>query len=152
MEGSEFEKYFEKVPHLMSHFLGVFSINTIPSRMKVRTFFVTNLSKSDSIGSHWIAILKPCKGVIEIFDSLGFRPDLVLPFLKFREKLTIEFNETQVQSLLSISCGKFVVMMTVERMLNLDLSFEMIFHDIFTENTEINEKNVIAFCESIIQM
>jgi len=150
MEGSEFEEYFQKFPCLMKHFLGVYSINTMPSRMKVRTFFVTNLSKVNTPGTHWVAVIKPCKGHLEIFDSLSFRPNLVLPFLKFNEKLCLESNETAVQSSSSTLCGKFVVTFCIERMMNLDLSFQMLLDDIFTINTEINEIKVTQFCDEVI--
>ena len=78
-----------------------------------------------------------------MFDSLGFRPDLIVPYLKFREKLSIDYNKTQVQSNESISCGKFVIYLCADRMLNMDLSFQMILEDIFVENTQVNEKNVL---------
>lgn len=150
MEASEFLTFFQNLPFLLPHFLGVFSINTMPTRMPVKSFFVTNLSKSDEPGSHWIALVKPCKGHLEIFDSLSFRPHLVVPYLKFREKLCLESNETQVQSNDSILCGKFVITFCVERMLNLDLSFRMLLDDVFELNKESNEKIVTDFCENLM--
>lgn len=149
MEGSEFKTYFQKFPCLLPHFLGVYSIDTMPRRMPIRSFFVTNLSKANTLGTHWIAVVKPSKGHLEIFDSLSFRPDLILPYLKFREKFTLEYNDTQVQSSESISCGKFVVTFCVERMLNLDLSFDMLLEEVFVENKEINEERVNDFCDKL---
>lgn len=150
MDGSEFIQYFEKLPFLMAHFLGVYSIDTMPRRMPVKSFFITNLSKSIEPGTHWCAIIKPCKGHLEIFDSLSFRPHLILPYLNFREKLSLECNETQVQSNESILCGKFVITFCVERMLNLDLSFQMLLDDIFEINKEANEKIVTDFCDNLL--
>jgi hypothetical protein len=152
MEGSEFELYFKNLPFLLPQFLGVYSINTMPTRMPNRTFFVTNLSEADKLGTHWIAVIKPNKGHLEIFDSLSFRPYLVIPYLKFREKLSLEYNETQVQSNDSILCGKFVVTFCVERMLNLDLSLEMLLDDIFVLNKDINEKTVTDFCDNLMKL
>jgi hypothetical protein len=152
MEGSEFQNYFNNLPFLLPHFLGVYSINTMPTRMPIRTFFVTNLSEADKVGTHWIAVIKPNKGHLEIFDSLSFRPNLVLPYLKFREKLSLEYNETQIQSNDSILCGKFVVTFCVERMLNLDLSLEMLLDDIFVLNKESNENTVSDFCDNLMKL
>lgn len=153
MEGSEFISYFENLPYLLPHFLGVFAINNMPKRMKNRTFFVTNLSEADKPGTHWIAVIKPEKGVLEIFDSLSFRPHLILPYLKFQEKLTVESNQTAVQSENSTLCGKFVITFCVERMQNLDVSFPMLLKDIFdVENKEKNDKIVTDFCDNLTSM
>lgn len=150
MEGTEFDKYFSHLPFLLPHFLGVFSINTMPTRIKVRSFFITNLSESDKPGTHWIAIVKPKKGHVEIFDSLGFRPDLVYPFLRIREDVSYESNDVAFQSDNSTLCGKFVITFCVERMVNLDLSFKMICTDIFETNKECNDKIVTDFCENLL--
>ena len=152
MEGSEFQVYFEKLNFLMDRFLGVVSVDTMPTRMPVRSFFVTNLSKASELGTHWLAVVKPSKGNLEIFDSLSFRPNLVLPYLKFREKLSFEYNETQVQSNDSVLCGKFVITFCVERMLNLDLSFQMLLNDIFDLNKENNDKIVTDFCDNLLKI
>lgn len=147
MEGSEFQIYFQRIPVILPHFLGVFSVNTMPRRMPIPSFFVTNLSKAEDAGTHWVAVTKPRKGHLEIFDSLGFRSDLILPFLNVREKNKLEFNVTQVQSNDSILCGKFVITYCVERMMNLDLSLEMLLDDVFQINKESNDKIVTDFCD-----
>ena len=97
MEGFEFQIYFQHVPLILPHFLGVYSIDTMPRRMPVPSFYITNLSKAETAGTHWIAVTKPRKGHLEIFDSLGFRSDLILPFLNMREKIQLEYNVTQLQ-------------------------------------------------------
>ena len=152
MDGTEFIKYFTHLPVIVPHFLGVFSINNMPTRIKVRTFFITNLSEAHKPGTHWIAIVKPKKGLVEIFDSLGFRPDLVVPYLRIREKVCFETNETAFQSDSSLLCGKFVITFCAERMLNLDLSFNMLLTDIFETNKETNDKIVTDFCENLLSL
>ena len=152
MEGSEFSIYFQHLSLILPHYLGVFSINTMPTRMPVRSFFITNLSKAEDVGSHWIGVLKPHKGHLEIFDSLGFRSNLVLPYLNFSEKLKLEYNETQVQSNNSVLCGKFVITFCVERMMNLDLSLDMLLDDVFLLNKECNDKIVTDFCDNLLKL
>lgn len=152
MEGSEFPIYFQNLPFILPHFLGVFSVDTIPQRLKVKSFFITNLSKSQDEGTHWIAVVKPRKGHLEVFDSLSFRPELVMPYLKFAENLKLEFNTTQVQSNESILCGKFVITFCVERMMNLDLTFNMLLDDVFSVNKTNNDKIVTDFCEELLKL
>ena len=59
MEGFEFQIYFQHVPLILPHFLGVYSIDTMPRRMPVPSFYITNLSKAETAGTHWIAVTKP---------------------------------------------------------------------------------------------
>jgi hypothetical protein len=152
MDGSEFPIYFQNLPFLLPHFLGVYSIDTMPRRTPIKSFFVTNLSKAQNIGSHWIAVTKPRKGHLEIFDSLGFRHDLVMPYLNFSEKLQLEYNETQLQSNDSILCGKFVITFCVERMMNLDLPLDMLLDDVFLLNKDSNDKIVSDFCDNLLKL
>lgn len=121
MESSEFISYFEKVPAILKHFLGVYSIDTIPKRIKLLNFFVCNLSKKTERGSHWIAFIKTRPKEIEIFDSLGSNWDLIYANLNFSENLKILYNETAFQGIDSISCGKFVITFLIERLSNIQV-------------------------------
>ena len=149
MEGNQFKKYFEKIPQILPHFLGVFSIDQMPTKIKTRTFFICNLSKHTEEGSHWIVIIKTDINQLEIFDSLGVKIDYVTSFLKLKNKITIEYNETQFQSNTSVSCGFFCLYFSIERLFNLSMTFENLLEDIFDLNTEINEQKVLDFCSTL---
>jgi hypothetical protein len=149
MEGTQFQKYFEKIPQILPHFLGVFSIDRMPVRMKIRTFFICNLSKHSEAGSHWIVIFKTDINKIEVFDSLGVKIDYVTSFFKFKTKISVEFNETSFQSETTASCGYFCIYFSIERIFNLSMTFEHLLEDIFSENKSINEEKVLDFCQSL---
>jgi hypothetical protein len=149
MLSSEFENYFDKVPCLKKHFEGVFSIDNFPKNIKVRSFFVCNMSKSNDLGTHWISIVKPEPKTIEIFDSLGTKIDILRPYLKFKNNPTIVYNVNAFQTSNSSTCGFFAIFFLVERCFNFDLKFKEVLAEIFDENLEINEKQVVDFCENL---
>lgn len=84
-----------------------------------------------------------------MFDSLGVDSEkkiMVENFCKFSTKEII-FNETAFQESESDTCGLFALYFAIERMHNLDLSFEEILHDLFKTDKSHNEKKVQEFCD-----
>ena len=123
----------------------------MPKTIKWRHFCFCNTDVKSGTGKHWICFLKSHKDTIELFDSLGVDNDkyvLLKNYCKFPVSKLI-FNETSFQDKTSDTCGKFVLYFAIERMHNLDLSFEEILHDIFEEKTKINEEKVVLFCDSL---
>lgn len=149
MESSEFVTYFEKVPFLMKHFLGVFPIDQLPKRLKKKTFFVCNLDPSTMPGSHWICFIKLVSTECEIFDSFGVNMTYILPFIKFNQKTHFVYNTNSVQDKTSLLCGKFVVMFIIERFLNQTMEFCDLIDEIFTENKIQNDDIVTKFCDDL---
>ena len=145
MLNSDIELYFQKMPCLEKHFMGVFSIDNIPKKIKVRSFFVSNLSKSSEPGSHWISFIKSEPKTIEIFDSLGTKINNLRPYLKFSNNPDIKYNEAAFQTTTSSTCGLFAIMFLIERSFNFDLKFNELLVDIFDKNSEINENIVVNF-------
>ncbi len=148
MLSSDIKHYFQKMPCLEKHFMGVFSIDNFPKKIKLRSFFVTNLSKSSEPGSHWISIIKSEPKMIEIFDSLGTKIDHLRPYLKFSNNPNIIYNEAAFQTTTSSTCGLFATMFLIERSFNFDLKFNELLAEIFDKNPEINEKIVVEFFET----
>ena len=149
MISSEVAAYFEKNPSVNKHFMGVYSIDTLPNFIPVKKCLVVNLSKSYEIGSHWISLIRPHHKQIEIFDSLGTDMNKLTPYLHFNSKIQIEYNMEPFQKSSSSSCGYFAVTFLYERLFNLDLSFKELLSEIFSSNLEINEKTVIDFCDGL---
>ena len=90
---------------------------------------------------------------IEVFDSLGVNEEKlnnIKQYFKFRGIKTLEYNESKFQSETSESCGLFVIYFLIERLYNLDLTFDDILEDIFDINSALNEDKVIRFCENIL--
>ena len=117
MQGLEFYNYFENFPELKKHFLGVFSIDTLPVAIKFRTFCICNTDVEQGLGKHWICFLRNEKSKIECFDSLGIsieKKALLLKFCKFNQKSLI-FNESKFQKDDTDSCGLFCIYFLFER-------------------------------------
>jgi len=149
METSEFKLYFEKVPQLINHFLGVFPIDKLPSKILKKQFFVANLDPSYKEGSHWICFIRLQGTDCEIFDSLGVKIETILPYVSFNQKLTFIYNSTPVQSQISKLCGKFVVTFLIERMLNQTMHFNDLLEDLFSINLASNDVIVTKFCADL---
>ena len=96
--------------------------------------------------------VRTSKETIECFDSLGVNDEkkqTLKSSCKFKGIKEMIFNETQFQSDVSDTCGLFSIYFIVERMFNLDLSFEEILSDIFDpENHLENENKVKEFYET----
>jgi|JFJP01.1.fsa_nt_gi hypothetical protein len=149
METSEFKDYFSKIPQLLNHFLGVFPIDKLPTRIRKKQFFVANLDPSYKEGSHWICFIRLHGIECEIFDSLGVQIDKIMPYIVFNQRLTFTFNSTPVQSLTSRLCGKFVVTFLIERMLNQTMDFNDLLEDIFSLKLDNNDAKVTEFCANL---
>ena len=151
MQGQEFYDYLSLFPNFKNHFKGIFSIDTLPKIIGYRKFIISNTDIQSGEGKHWFCFFQSSKKEIEIFDSLGideFKKSLLTKYCSFRLKELI-FNTTAFQDLNSSSCGKFVLYFSIERMFNLDLTFEEFLQLIFDENVQKNETLVEEFCEEI---
>ena len=152
MQSSEFQKYIDSTPVLKKHYIGVFSIDTLPKIIKYRKFCICNTDVQSGNGKHWICFVRTSKNSIELFDSLGIddeKKNLIIRFCKFNIK-EIVFNETPFQATFSDTCGLYVLYFLFERLFNLDLSFDDLLNDIFNEDVLKNEKTVQDFCEHIL--
>lgn len=119
-------------------FRGVFSIDKLP-KMKIKRPFsiVINTDHSDGPGLHWVAIWTPLIGKIEYFDSFGYppmNPEIIL-FINLNGKSFI-YNNMQVQSNLTSSCGKFCILFILFRSRN--IPYKM-FLNLFYCNKKYNE-------------
>lgn len=93
-----------------NYFKGVYALDCIPKIIKNKpALLIVNLDKSNSPGSHWVAIYLPVKGSPEYFDSFGIEP-LYSEFLEFFKKnkyTMVLYNKTQLQDFLSTVCGQY---------------------------------------------
>jgi hypothetical protein len=153
MQGSELSAIIEKFKTLQKHFLGVYSIDTLPNFSKLKTFCFCNTDVSDGAGKHWLCFVKSSKKVLECFDSLGVdnnKLQLLRDNCNFTNIYEIDYNETQFQESSSSTCGKFVIYFAIHRMHNLDLDFEEVLEEIFTLNHIENEKTVDDFVKDFL--
>jgi hypothetical protein len=154
MQGSDFEQYFVTFPFLKKHFLGVFSIDTLPKSIKYRHFCICNTDKSTQVGQHWFCFLRNHNSEIECFDSLGIneeKKENLKKYCCFNRMKELIFNETAFQTQTSNTCGLFTIYFIFQRMHNLDLDFDEFLDDFFDTNESLNEIKVQEFCDSILE-
>lgn len=150
MQGTELKEFVSKFPSLKNHFLGVFSINTLPNTFKNRTFLFCNTAKDNEPGEHWICLAN-INNQPEVFDSLGVdkaKLNLIENHWKIKQIKSLKFNSSPVQHKSSISCGPFVLYFAIQRLHNIDLGFTTLLNEIFTDNIDLNEHQVKTFLHS----
>lgn len=99
------------------NFMGVFSVDKLPPHVSLTLpcCFVTNLSRSDERGTHFIAIYISSRNHLLYFDSFGFLPPLwnklLLQFLMpwVEQNLFKQVLTHPIQSLNSLFCGWYCV-------------------------------------------
>jgi hypothetical protein len=119
-------------------FLGCFSIDELPKKMKKNDSLVINFDKKNMPGSHWVCAVNYLNSV-EYFDSYGVAPPkMISDFLKTSGK-DIRYNSEQIQSLGSILCGYYCCFYIMKRAMGYEP--EDILHH-FGDNTIKNEKKI----------
>lgn len=148
MQTSELCNIINKFPSIKSNFVGVFSIDKVPKRLRKTSFLIINTQPSHLPGQHWFCLIKRNVKEYELFDSLGVSNDK-LNFFKenniFRKNSVVKFNESPLQISTSNTCGLFVLYFLIHRMHNLDMSFSSLMDEIFDLNLRINEDKVLEF-------
>lgn len=150
METAEFRPIFAKFGSAVNKlYKGSYSSDNTPSSLKIREFFICNTDDSSGIGRHWMSVVKVSQNEIEIFNSLGADSEAKRLYeqigLKLPNITKIHFNQTQVQSSSTATCGRFCIYFLIERTYNFDMDFDELLNDIFVESTEENEEKVATF-------
>jgi len=138
---------FLKQVNFRRNFGGIFAADTVPKSLKKNHFIIVNLDPQHLPGSHWIGVVR-LNNLVECFDSLGTtaeKQDFLKSKFVFRGVTHLSYNVTSVQPLTSHKCGEFVLYYLFERFHNLDLDFEELLNDIFTDNLTKNDSAVSDF-------
>lgn len=151
LKASEFQTYFQKIPHVLRLFSGVYAIDELPKIIPIRHFFICNLSPKHESGSHWITVMRSENNSLDIFNSLGQENlNYILPHFKFRKKYELNYNEDLFQDLSTKTCGFFCIYFAVQRILNYDMSLEHVLEDIFVSDPIKNDELVTSFCKNLL--
>ena len=92
-------------------------------------------------------LLKTARHHYELFDSLGSSDDFAREHIPY--KGICEVNNIGVQKESSSSCGEFCLYFIIHRLHNLDMLFEHFINDFFSDNVDINEKQVEEYFKTI---
>lgn len=107
-----------------NYFKGVYPLDRIPQIIKNKpALLIVNLDKSNSPGSHWVAIYLPIKGNPEYFDSFGIKPlhNEFLEFFKKNKYTRVLYNKTQLQDFASTVCGQYCCVYLLHKAKNITL-------------------------------
>lgn len=144
MFGFQFKPILELLCTNNHTFLGVFSSDEIPLRMKIHSFFVFNTSESHEIGRHWILVWKEDINTLEFYDPLGSTSDYVISKIgHLGRKFLFLTYPTQPRN--STLCGEYCIYFIVKRLFNVDQPFLEFINEIFCHNVQNNEEKLKKF-------
>lgn len=111
MYANEIRKILDRHPATRRYFIGCFAADEIRPHYSLYPYCcVVNMDCSGWEGSHWIAIFVRSKTAVEYYDSLGNWPPISPYIVAFLQKFSdIEYNNDQIQSERSKSCGKHAI-------------------------------------------
>ena len=123
----------------LKDFDGVFSVDTLPDDPRL---LVCNTDPSDKPGRHWIAIYVDENGRGELFDSFGRRPNVDFEHYMNRHCSSWNFNDRQLQSVVSKFCGHYCIYFCILRSSDVDMCKIV---RSFSSDTSLNDTLVHAF-------
>ena len=112
----ELEALAKQFPALRRYFIGVFSIDTLPTKIpSYPAALIINSDPSHLPGQHWVALFLESKAIAEYFDPYGLSPiDDIFKFSK-RVSRTLIFNKWWIQHPVSSNCGLYCIYFLVAR-------------------------------------
>lgn len=144
MQTSDFQVFIDKFPCLKNNFLGVFSLDTIPTKMKCKTCLIFNDQIAEMPGRHWLALVHTKLNEYQIFDSYGVKIDVIKPYLKFKNPKFI-YNVGTFQLPQTTTCGLYALYFCINNLLCNTNDFSDLLSSIFQINPEENERIVFNF-------
>jgi hypothetical protein len=143
MLGTEIQQKLLDIPFLQNCYLGIFACDEAEIKLQtselVPSFLVCNRDSSTEPGSHWLVIFRTGSSTYEIFDSLGQDEQTARSRLGSNVVSECVFNTDAVQSVESISCGKYVIYFSVARMLSYGETFQRVLNESFSQDLNFNE-------------
>jgi len=136
MNSDEIDRFLRR---RLRDFDGVFSIDTLPENPRL---LVCNTDPRDAPGRHWIAIYVDEDGCGEFFDSFGRRPNVDFERYMNRHCVSWNFNDKQLQSIVSKFCGHYCIYFCIRRSRGMDM--RKIVRS-FTSDTGFNDALVHAY-------
>ena len=136
MNSDEIDRFLRR---RLRDFDGVFSIDTLPGNPRL---LVCNTDPRNTPGRHWIAIYVDEDGCGEFFDSFGRRPNADFERYMNRHCVSWNFNDKQLQSIVSKFCGHYCIYFCIRRSRGLDM---LNIVRSFTSDTGFNDALVHAY-------
>jgi len=135
MNSDEIDRFLRR---RLRDFDGVFSADNLP---KDPHLLVCNTDPADKPGRHWIAIyIEDGRG--EFFDSFGRRPSANFERYMNRYCVSWNFNNKQLQSVVSKFCGYYCIYFCIHRSRGVDMCKIV---RSFSSDTGLNDALVHAY-------
>jgi hypothetical protein len=104
-------------------FVGVYARDRLPERLpKGSCLLVANTDASKDDGRHWIAMYVGADGYGEFFDSFGEKPHRSFKVYMDKQCKNWQFNDKQLQSIVSHFCGGYTVLFCAYRSVGYSMS------------------------------
>ncbi len=102
----------------------------LPNTIKYPSAYVVNTDNHDKGGEHWLAFFYDSSGFCTFFDSFGQSPE-VYNFEKYIRQTSkgFSYNKTQLQSILSTTCGYYAIYFVLLMSRGLGLEDVLLFFD-----------------------
>lgn len=129
---------------------GIYPCDRLPQNLcrKCNFGIICNLSKSTSLGTHWIAIFMPEEGeCLEYFDSYGIPPNnkYLLSFLE-KNNQSYCYNKGQIQNFGSDECGEYCIFFLLLRFSGIEFNTII---NIFSNDLEQNDNFISNVIHSL---
>jgi hypothetical protein len=125
-------------------FIGTFARDLLPTKpiKELPCSLIINTDKSDKPGEHWIALYLDKNNCCEYFDSFGLPPSHIeiISFLKKNKIKKIIYNDNQIQSITSQTCGAYCVLFVKFKCFNLKFCDLL---NMFNKNTNQNDFKIM---------
>lgn len=145
MNNVQIEKALGKNAITGKTFRGVFPPDYLPAKtLATGESLVVNYCLLKSGGCHWLAILRPGPGQIEIFDSSGIATHVTNPNInKFVMKhgLKVVYNRKPLQDFDSSVCGQHVILYIFLRCIKISRQNILSLYE--ENNLKLNDKIVM---------
>jgi hypothetical protein len=151
MLGLELRARFDDTEFLKPFFIGILGAEELITKLgeaaaeRNPCFCVVNTDTTNENGSHWFCVFQHSPWEYDVLDSLGITLEEAKARLGADDSVEINFNISRVQAENSNQCGEFCYFFCCERMSNLELPFDEVFHDCFSADLNLNENHVSTF-------
>ena len=121
-------------------YIGTFARDLMPKYKiyKRPLALIMNTDISSKPGQHWVALFIDENNIAEYLDSYGYSPlwPEILRFLKTNNVKLVQYNEHQLQSVMTSTCGAYCILFIKMRCKSFDYCS---FIKLFTKNKLAND-------------
>lgn len=156
MDGLTIDENLKNCSITKEFYRGICSINNIPVLKNVKPcFLVVNTDVVEGPGMHWIVLFFIRSNYVEIFDSLGQRPQAYgshfIRYMKLQPSVEFVYSSRRLQSLDSNVCGAHCLLFSYKKCKK-KISLTSFVKRYYLPDTDFNDCNAICFINKIFRI